>query len=149
MKNLILIDDENDYTLSEFTHLVRRVLSAVANESPDMEFVYPEREVYFAIFDLLGYINDRVTGEFRITQTKSKHYQVLYVPEKAARKEADKPMMRSRAATAKLLKRSLADAQIGLMVMITRRTHGPPVVARTTMAKKSRTYPLHRSHGAR
>ena len=103
MKNLILIDDEKDYTLSEFTHLVRRALSAVANESPDMELVYPGREVYFAIFDLLGYINDRVTGEFRITQTKSKHYQVLYVPEKAARKEADQPMMRSRAATAKLL----------------------------------------------
>ena len=53
MKNLILIDDEKDYTLSEFTHLVRRALSAVANESPDMELVYPGREVYFAIFDLL------------------------------------------------------------------------------------------------
>lgn len=103
MKNLIHIDDEKEYTLTEFAQIVRRALSAAANECPDSEYIYPGREVYFAVFDLLGYVNQRIKGEFRLIQSKHKEYQILYVPEKSARSEANKPLMHSRNETAKLL----------------------------------------------
>ena len=91
MQNLIQIDDRRDYSLSEFMHIVKRVSSAVGAESPDDEnLIYPGREVYFTIVDMLGYINDRIEGEFRITQTKSRHYHIVYQEKQTAKRKAGK-----------------------------------------------------------
>ena len=103
MRNLIAIDDKEEYSLSEFLHIVKRALSAIANESPNCEFVYPGREVYFTIFDMLGYVNDRVPGEFKINQPKSRMYEIVYTDEKAARRKAGGSQWRDAAQTAKLL----------------------------------------------
>ncbi len=103
MRNLIAIDDKKDYTLSEFAHIVRRALSAIANESPDCEFVYSGREVYFTVFDLLGYVNDRVPGEFKIEQPKSKHYEIVYTEKEPARQVASNALAQETARTAQML----------------------------------------------
>lgn len=101
MKNLILIDDNREYTLSEFAHSAKRALSAIAAQAPsDLPVSYPGREVYFCIIDLLSWINDRVPGEFRIAQTKSKHYQIIYYEKAEEEEKAQAELNRNAAKTA-------------------------------------------------
>ena len=49
--------------------------------------VYSREDVYFTIVDVLGYINERTPGRFKIDQSSFQNYIIHYVPDGTLKKK--------------------------------------------------------------
>ena len=79
MHNRIFIEEDKEFTLDEFSHLVARAIRSIAGaDIGDEEVIYTQKDVYFAIVDVLGFINERTSGNFKFTQTSFQHYLIHY-----------------------------------------------------------------------
>ena len=101
MHNRIFIEEDKEFTLDEFAHLVARAVRSVASVDIDKDtVVYSRDDVYFTIVDVLGYINERTPGRFKIDQTTFQNYLIHYVPDSIIKKKAQKGTTRDLARTA-------------------------------------------------
>ena len=101
MHNRIFIEEDKEFTLDEFAHLVARAVRSVASVDIDKDtVVYSRDDVYFTIVDVLGYINERTPGRFKFDQTTFQHYLIHYVPDSIIKKKAQKGTTRDLARTA-------------------------------------------------
>ena len=101
MHNRIFIEEDKEFTLDEFAHLVARAVRSVASVDIDKDtVVYSRDDVYFTIVDVLGYINERTPGRFKFDQTTFQHYLIHYVPDGTIKKKAQKGTTRDLARTA-------------------------------------------------
>lgn len=101
MHNRIFIEEDKKFSLDEFAHLVARAVRSVASVDIDKdEVVYSRDDVYFTILDVLGYINERTPGRFKIDQTRFQEYLIHYVPDAVVKKKERKGELKSKAHTA-------------------------------------------------
>lgn len=101
MQNTIFIEEDKEFTLDEFAHLVARAIRSLATaEIGDAQIVYPRDDVYFTIVDVLGFINQYTPGNFKLTQTSFEKYHIHYVPPQAAEKKAKRNLVASKAKSA-------------------------------------------------
>ena len=101
MHNRIFIEEDKEFTLDEFAHLVARAVRSVASVDIDKDtVVYSRDDVYFTIVDVLGYINERTPGRFKIDQTTFQNYLIHYVPDGVIKKKAMKGTTQQLARTA-------------------------------------------------
>ena len=107
MQNKIFIEEEKEFTIDEFSHLVARAIRSLsaANIGAD-EVVYSRDDVYFTIVDVLGYINERTPGNFKFSQTSFQDYQIHYIPPYAEKKKKDKGLKVGLAQSAITIKES-------------------------------------------
>ena len=97
MHNRIFIEEEKEFTLDEFAHLVSRAIRSVASVDIDKdEIKYSRDDVYFTIVDCLGYINERTPGRFRIDQTSFESYLIHFVPDAERKQRASKGLFASK-----------------------------------------------------
>ena len=105
MQNTIFIEEDKKFTLDEFAHLVARAIrSLAAAEIGDAEIVYPRDDVYWTIVDVIGFINERTPGSFKLTQTSFEKYHIHYTPPQAAEKKAKRNLVVSKAQSALTIK---------------------------------------------
>lgn len=91
MHNRIFIEEDKIFSLNEFAHLIARSIRSLASaDIGSEEVLYSRDDVYFTIVDLLGYINERTPGNFKLTQTSSQHYLIHYALPNAEKKRANK-----------------------------------------------------------
>lgn len=101
MHNRIFIEEDKEFTLDEFAHLVARAIRSVASVDIDKdEVVYSRDDVYFTIIDVLGYINERTPGRFKLDQTTFQSYLVHYVPAYVDKKRKMKGLIIGKARSA-------------------------------------------------
>ena len=101
MHNRIFIEEDKEFSLDEFAHLVARAVRSVASVDIDKDtVVYSRDDVYFTIVDVLGYINERTPGRFKLDQTSFEHYLIHYVPDSIIKKKAQYASIRQLARTA-------------------------------------------------
>ena len=101
MHNRIFIEEDKEFTLDEFASLVSRAIRSVATVDIDKDkVVYSREDVYFTIVDVLGYINERTPGRFKIDQSSFQNYIIHYVPDGTLKKKAQKGTTRDLARTA-------------------------------------------------
>lgn len=105
--NRIFIEEDKEFTLDEFAHLVARAVRSVASVDIDKDEVkYSRDDVYFTIVDMLGYINERTPGRFKIDQTSFQSYLIHYVPDGIAKTRKAKGLLVSKAQSAIEIKAS-------------------------------------------
>ena len=103
--NRIFIEEDKDFTLDEFAHLVARAVRSVASVDIDKdEVIYSRDDVYFTIIDVLGYINERCPGHFKFDQTTFQSYLVHYVPDAIQKRKKTKGLTVSKAQSALVIK---------------------------------------------
>ena len=101
MHNRIFIEEDKEFTLDEFAHLVARAVRSVASVDIDKDtVVYSRDDVYFTIVDVLGYINERTPGRFKFDQTTFQNYLIHYVPDSIIKKKAMRGTTQDKARTA-------------------------------------------------
>ena len=101
MHNRIFIEEDKEFTLDEFAHLVARAIRSIATLDVDKdEIVYSRDDVYFTIVDCLGYINERMPGRFKFDQTSFQHYLIHYVPPYVDEKKGMKGLLASKVSSA-------------------------------------------------
>ena len=101
MHNRIFIEEDKEFTLDEFASLVSRAIRSVATVDIDKDkVVYSREDVYFTIVDVLGYINERTPGRFKIDQSSFQNYLIHYVPDSTLKKKAQKGTTQQLARTA-------------------------------------------------
>ena len=99
--NRIFIEEDKEFTLDEFAHLVARAVRSVASVDIDKdEVIYTRDDVYFTIIDVLGYINERTPGRFKFDQTTFQNYLVHYIPDAIQKRKKTKGLLISKAQTA-------------------------------------------------
>ena len=104
LNNRIFIEEDKEFSLDEFAHLVARAIRSVATVDIDKDdVVYSRDDVYFTILDCLGYINERTPGRFKIDQTTFQNYLIHYVPDSIVKKDARKGTTKDLARTAIML----------------------------------------------
>lgn len=105
MHNRIFIEEDKEFTLDEFAHLVARAVRSVASVDIDKDEVkYSRDDVFFTIVDVLGYINERTPGRFKIDQPRFQEYLIHYVPSSVEKKRSDKGFLKSKVVAALNLK---------------------------------------------
>ena len=101
MHNRIFIEEDKEFTLDEFAHLVARAVRSVASVDIDKdEVVYSRDDVFFTIIDVLGYINERTPGQFKFDQTDFQSYILHYVPAYIGKRRKSKGLITSKAHSA-------------------------------------------------
>ena len=114
MHNRIFIEEDKEFTLDEFAHLVARAVRSVAAVDIDKDEVkYSRDDVFFTIVDVLGYINERTPGRFKIDQTRFQEYLIHYVPASTDKKKGMKSMTLSKANAARNLRNMTGNCQFG------------------------------------
>ena len=103
--NRIFIEEDKEFTLDEFAHLVARAVRSVASVDIDKdEVIYTRDDVYFTIIDVLGYINERCPGRFKFDQTTFQSYLVHYIPDAIQKRKKTKGLTVSKAQSALVIK---------------------------------------------
>ena len=103
--NRIFIEEDKDFTLDEFAHLVARAVRSVASVDIDKDqVIYTRDDVYFTIIDVLGYINERTPGRFKFDQTTFQNYLVHYIPDAIQKRKKTKGLTVSKAQSALVIK---------------------------------------------
>jgi len=105
MNNYVPINDDEAYSFKEMCHVIRRVITALSCEFPDnvQETIYPGSDLFFLVNDLLGYVNDRIEGQFTMRQGSGKfwkHYEFKYNEKTRTHKRAMKSNLVSLAKSA-------------------------------------------------
>lgn len=111
--NRIFIEEDKEFTLDEFAHLVARAVRSVASVDIDKdEVVYSRDDVYFTIVDVLGYINERTPGRFKFDQTSFQSYLVHYVPGHISKRKTQKGLVVGKAQSALHIKAQTGELPI-------------------------------------
>ena len=106
MHNRIFIEEDKEFTLEEFAHLVSRAIRSLSGaEIGDNEIVYSQQDVFFTIVDVLGYISERTPGRFKFSQTSFQNYMIHYIAPNTEKKKGAKSLVLSKAQSALDLKR--------------------------------------------
>ena len=68
--------------MKSFSHLIARAMRSLATIPVEYEkdITYSRDDVFFTIVDILGYINERTPGRFRIDQMNFQNYLIRYIP---------------------------------------------------------------------
>ena len=79
----VTIEDKN-YTVAEVSQIIIDTLSHVSDQSRFNNLQYSAADVYWVLNGLLGYINNRVEGEFKLQNLKKGTWQIQYTNQKKA-----------------------------------------------------------------
>ena len=105
MHNRIFIEEDKEFTLDEFAHLVSRAIKSFAHaDIGDTEITYSREDVFFTITDVVGFINERTPGNFKVTQVSSQNYQIHYTPPHVDKQRSKKGLILGKAKSALHLK---------------------------------------------
>ena len=77
----VTIEDKN-YTVAEVSQIIIDTLSHVSDQSRFNNLQYSAADVYWVLNGLLGYINNRVEGEFKLQNLKKGTWQIQYKNQK-------------------------------------------------------------------
>lgn len=102
MLNKIFIEEDKEFSLEEFSHLIARAMRSLATIPVEHEkdIVYSRDDVFFTIVDIFGYINERTPGRFRIDQTSFQSYLIRYIPPTIDKKKGMRGLLMDKAQTA-------------------------------------------------
>ena len=141
MHNRIFIEEDKEFSLDEFAHLVSRAIQSVAAVDIDKnDVVYSRDDVYFTIVDCLGYLNERTPGRFKFDQTSFQNYLIHYVPDGTLKRKASRSLDVSKVNSALQIKELSgklpvwAEKDEALMTLI-REREGAPKAAPTLVQK--------------
>ena len=91
LHNRIFIEEDKEFTLDEFAHLVARAIRSVAGVDIDKDKVVIHETTYISQFLIvLATSTKRTPGRFKIDQTKFQNYLIHYVPDSIVKKDARK-----------------------------------------------------------
>jgi len=79
----VTIEDKN-YTVAEVSQIIIDTLSHVSDQSRFNNLKYSAADVYWVLNSLLGYINNRMEGEFKLQNLKKGTWQIQYTNQKKA-----------------------------------------------------------------
>ncbi|MAP85988.1 hypothetical protein CMK16_01175 [Candidatus Poribacteria bacterium] len=79
----VTIEDKN-YTVAEVSQIIIDTLSHVSDQSRFNNLKYSAADVYWVLNSLLGYINNRMEGEFKLQNLKKGTWQIQYKNQKKA-----------------------------------------------------------------
>lgn len=103
--NKIFIEEDKEFTIEEFSHLIARAMRSLATIPVEYEkdITYSRDDVFFTIVDILGYINERTPGRFRIDQMNFQNYLIRYIPPTLDKRKGMKSLLMDTARTAIVL----------------------------------------------
>ena len=84
----VTIEDKN-YTVAEVSQIIIDTLSHVSDQSRFNNLKYSAADVYWVLNSLLGYINNRMEGEFKLPIYKSEKGRTLVKPRAGKKEKAD------------------------------------------------------------
>lgn len=105
MLNKVFIEEDKEFSLEEYAHLLQRALGSLLTVDIDKDdVVYSREDVFFTIVDILGYINERTPGRFKIDQVTFQNYIIHYVPSFSIKRKAQNGLIHSKAQSALVIK---------------------------------------------
>lgn len=87
---LVCIDEDKSYTLSEVIEAVKQTLDAVSAHSAENKLRYSPTDLYWLLYDMLRYINQNVPGEYVLHPIKKDTYQVRHNAEDTAKRSSSR-----------------------------------------------------------
>ena len=82
--DLPVIIEDKDYTVAEVSQIIIKTLSHVSDQSEFNNLKYSAADVYWVLNDLLGYINNRMEGEFKLQNLKKGTWKIRYTDQQKA-----------------------------------------------------------------
>ena len=95
----VTIEDIN-YTVAEVSQIIIDTLSHVSDQSRFNNLKYSAADVYWGINSLLGYINNRMEGEFKLQNLKKGTWQIQYTNQKKAERLSNQEQEKKKNRTA-------------------------------------------------
>ena len=95
----VTIEDKN-YTVAEVSQIIIDTLSHVSDQSRFNNLKYSAADVYWVLNGLLGYINNRVEGEFKLQNLKKGTWQIQYTNQKKAERLSNQEQEKKKNRTA-------------------------------------------------
>ena len=95
----VTIEDKN-YTVAEVSQIIIDTLSHVSDQSRFNNLKYSAADVYWVLNSLLGYINNRMEGEFKLQNLKKGTWQIQYKNQKKAERLSNQEQEKKKKRTA-------------------------------------------------
>ena len=95
----VTIEDKN-YTVAEVSQIIIDTLSHVSDQSRFNNLKYSAADVYWVLNSLLGYINNRMEGEFKLQTLKKGTWQIQYTNQKKAERLSNQEQEKKKKRTA-------------------------------------------------
>ena len=95
----VTIEDKN-YTAAEVSQIIIDTLSHVSDQSRFNYLKYSAADVYWVLNSLLGYINNRMEGEFKLQNLKKGTWQIQYTNQKKAERLSNQEQEKKKKRTA-------------------------------------------------
>jgi|TARA_B100000949_G_C14238241_1_gene432217 hypothetical protein len=95
----VTIEDKN-YTVAEVSQIIIDTLSHVSDQSRFNNLKYSAADVYWVLNSLLGYINNRMEGEFKLQNLKKGTWQIQYTNQKKAERLSNQEQEKKKNRTA-------------------------------------------------
>lgn len=95
----VTIEDKN-YTVAEVSQIIIDTLSHVSDQSRFNNLQYSAADVYWVLNSLLGYINNRMEGEFKLQNLKKGTWQIQYTNQKKAERLSNQEQEKKKKRTA-------------------------------------------------
>ena len=95
----VTIEDKN-YTVAEVSQIIIDTLSHVSDQSRFNNLKYSAADVYWVLNSLLGYINNRMEGEFKLQNLKKGTWQIQYTNQKKAERLSNQEQEKKKKRTA-------------------------------------------------
>jgi hypothetical protein len=95
----VTIEDKN-YTAAEVSQIIIDTLSHVSDQSRFNNLKYSAADVYWVLNSLLGYINNRMEGEFKLQNLKKGTWQIQYTNQKKAERLSNQEQEKKKKRTA-------------------------------------------------
>ena len=95
----VTIEDKN-YTVAEVSQIIIDTLSHVSDQSRFNNLKYSAADVYWVLNSLLGYINNRMEGEFKLQNLKKGTWQIQYTNQKKAERLTNQEQEKKKKRTA-------------------------------------------------
>ena len=97
------IPQDESYTLGEVIDLVQRTLDKVKEHAQHNELQYWSKDVYFLLYDMLGYVSQNVSGVFVLRQIQKDTYRVKYMAEDFSKQRSSRRLKKEVNQTARYL----------------------------------------------
>ncbi len=95
----VTIEDKN-YTVAEVSQIIIDTLSHVSDQSRFNNLKYSAADVYWVLNSLLGYINNRMEGEFKLQNLKKGTWKIQYTNQKKAERLSNQEQEKKKKRTA-------------------------------------------------
>ena len=95
----VTIEDKN-YTAAEVSQIIIDTLSHGSDQSRFNNLKYSAADVYWVLNSLLGYINNRMEGEFKLQNLKKGTWQIQYTNQKKAERLSNQEQEKKKKRTA-------------------------------------------------